>query len=73
MERETLGIELETARQVVGNNERLSESGLISLVAPAASAEDSLDAEISYLENSRDRRITSLEPAYKVGPDPIRQ
>ncbi|MBU8914283.1 MAG: TolC family protein [Spirochaetales bacterium] len=70
MEQETLAIELETARQVVENNERLFESGLISLVALAASEEDSLEAEISYLENSRDRRITWLELAYKIGLDP---
>ena len=70
MEREALATELETARQVVENNERLFESGLISLVALTASEEDALDAEIAYLENSRDRRITWLELAYKVGLDP---
>jgi len=71
IERGVLATELETAQQSVQNNERLFESGLISLVALTASEEDLLDAEIAYLENSRDHRITWLELAYKVDLDPV--
>ena len=70
MEQGVLVAELESARQVALNNGRLFESGLISLAAVTASEEDALDAEIAYLENLTDRRITWLELAYAVGLDP---